>query len=130
MIAMPASSRKAAHPASPSVEGGRRRPRSHEQLVARRRRSVMFFALGILVGLTVALLLVMSGRVPGSSGQSAERPANFALDPLGGKGCRKRMFDNQTGQITEESCETAYAPNGKPGLSADRVNAVRRWFKP
>jgi hypothetical protein len=97
-------------------------------------RRLLCFGLGLLAGASLAVLLVISGRFPGLSGASFLANADRAGDigPLGGRGCRKKVFDNQTGQMTETSCDTtSQDANGLPlpKATTERVNAIGRWFK-
>lgn len=130
---MPVSSRKVSPPAFPEEAG--ERVRRHSPVRPQSHRLV-FFGLGLVVGLSLAVLLVITGQFPGSSGASSVTQADRAADigRLGGKGCRKKVFDNQTGEVTEISCDTTtptYDANGKllAQPSAERVNAIGRWFK-
>jgi hypothetical protein len=125
---MPAPSRNVAH-SVPPPRGQRLRLRAHPRREAWG-RNIVFFGLGVLVGLSLMLVAVASGWMPEWTGQSAARPGDLVIGRLGGKGCVKRTFDNQSGQVTEESCDTTSYDPDKVHPSPDRVNAVRRWFKP
>ncbi len=103
---------------------------AHPQPQSQVLRSVLFFGLGVVVGLTLTVVMVTSGYFPDLPGARANSPADF-VGRLGGKGCRKKTFDNQTGQITEVSCDTTASEVDvplPPGAS-DRVNAIGRWFR-
>jgi hypothetical protein len=127
-----ASSHKVAQPGPRHGEGERVRLQAHARPQSQALRSVLFFGLGLVVGLSLTVILVTSGHFPNlPSAGRVDSAADF-MGRLGGKGCKKRVFDNQTGQVTEVSCDTTASDANNmplPPAAAERVNAIGKWFR-